>query len=325
MRIAPKILRAAMLALLLPAGLALAQTKWDMPTAYSDGYFMTKNVRQFAGEVKQATGGKLEIEVHSAQSLIKHPEIRRAVQTGQVNIGEVIISIMANDNPLYSFETVPYLAPSYEQARKLWAAARPEVEKTLDGSGLKLLYSVPWPPQGLYSRKPINSAADLKGVKMRAYSPATSEFARLLGAIPTTIQAPEIAQAFMTGMVDAMVTSSTGGVDSQAWDFVKYYYDIQAFLPQNIVFVNKQAFAKLDPAVQAAVLDVARKAEARGWEWSRTEDEAAVKMLASKGIQVSKPSPKLVADLNEIGKTMTVDWIRKAGGQGAKIVETYRK
>lgn len=302
-----------------------AQTKWDMPTPYSDGYFHTVNIRQFAADVKAATNGQLEIVVHSNGSLIKHPEIRRAVQTGQVPIGEVIVSILANENPLYGFESVPYLAPSYDQAEKLWKSARSEVEKSLDAAGLKLLYSVPWPPQGLYTRKPISKAADLRGLKMRTYSPVTSEFARLLGSTPVTIQTPDIPQAFLTGMVDAMVTSSSGGVDSQAWDYVKYFYDIRAFLPQNIIFVNKAAFAKLDPKIQAAVLQAAEKAEKRGWEMSRAEHDKAVKTLAERGVKVENPSPDFVKELNEIGRTMTAAWEKKTGAMGASIIREYRK
>jgi TRAP-type C4-dicarboxylate transport system substrate-binding protein len=312
----------------LVAGLAFgstqAQTKWDMPTPYPDGNFHTKNVKQFADELKTASGGKLEIVVHSNASLIKHPEIKRAVQTGQVNIGELLISVLSNENAIFAFDSNPFLAPNYPAAKKLWRVARPYIEKRFDAQGIKLLYSVPWPPQGIYTKKPLNSIADLKGTKFRTYSPNTSEFAKQIGAIPTTVQVPEVPQAFLTGLVDAMITSGATGVDTQAWDYLKYYYDTEAFLPQNIVIVNKAAFAKLDPAVQKAVIDVAAKAEERGWATSATENQSYMKTMAAKGINVAKPNAKLAGELNAIGASMAQQWVSKTGPDAQAILNELR-
>ena len=318
MKLKPSLFAALIAGLAL--GTAQAQTKWDMPTPYPDSNFHTKNVKQFADDIKAASGGKLEIVVHSNASLIKHPEIKRAVQTGQVNIGQILISVLANENPIFAFDSNPFLAPNYAAAKKLLRAARPYVEKRFDAQGIKLLYAVPWPPQGIYTKKPFTSAADLKDVKFRTYSPVTSEFAKLLGAIPTTVQVPEIPQAFLTGLVDAMITSGATGVDTQAWDYLKYYTDAQAFLPFNVVIVNKAAFAKLDPPVQKEVLSVAAKAEAAGWATSEAENEGYKKTMASHGIIVQKPNPKLAAELNAIGKKMAQDWMKKTGPDAQVIL-----
>ena len=308
----------------LASGSVQAQTKWDMPTPYPDGNFHTKNVKQFADEVKTASGGKLEIVVHSNASLIKHPEIKRAVQTGQVNIGELLISVLSNENPIFAFDSNPFLAPNYPAAKKLWRVARPYIEKRLDAQGIKLLYSVPWPPQGIYTKKPLNSIADLKGTKFRTYSPNTSEFAKQIGAIPTTVQVPEVPQAFLTGLVDAMITSGSTGVDTQAWDYLKYYYDTEAFLPQNVVIVNKATFAKLDPAVQKAVMDAAAKAEERGWATSAAENQSYMKTMAAKGINVLKPNAKLAGELNAIGAAMAQQWVSKTGPDAQAILNELR-
>ena len=308
----------------LAAGLALgtaqAQTKWDMPTPYADSNFHTKNVNQFAADVKAASGGKLEIVVHSNASLIKHPEIKRAVQTGQVNIGQILGSILANENPIFAFDSNPFLAPNYPAAKKLLRVARPYVEKRLDAQGIKVLFVVPWPPQGIYTKKPFNSAADLNGVKFRTYSPVTSDFAKRLGAIPTTVQVPEIPQAFLTGLVDAMITSGATGVDTQAWDYLKYYTDTEAFLPFNMVIVNKTAFAKLDPALQKQVMSIAAKAEEQGWAASAENNEGYKKTMAGKGIIVQKPNAKLAAELNAIGKTMAQDLMKNTGPDAQAIL-----
>jgi len=305
-------------------GSAQAQTKWDMPTPYPDSNFHTKNVKQFAEDIKAATGGKLEIVVHSNASLIKHPEIKRAVQTGQVNIGELLISVLSNENAIFAFDSNPFLAPNYPAAKKLWRVARPYIEKRLDAQGIKLLYSVPWPPQGIYTKKPLNSIADLKGTKFRTYSPNTSEFAKQIGAIPTTVQVPEVPQAFLTGLVDAMITSGSTGVDTQAWDYLKYYYDTEAFLPQNMVIVNKAGFAKLDPAAQKAVTDAAAKAEERGWATSAAENQSYMKTMAAKGINVLKPNAKLAAELNAIGAAMAQQWVTKTGPDAQAILNELR-
>ena len=306
-------------------GTAQAQTKWDMPTPYPDSNFHTKNVEQFAKDVKAASGGKLDIVVHSNASLIKAPEIKRAVQTGQVNIGQILISTLANENPIFAFDSNPFLAPNYPAAKKLLRVARPYIEKRLDAQGIKVLFAVPWPPQGIYTKKPLNSTADLKGVKFRTYSPVTSEFAKLLGAIPTTVQVPEIPQAFLTGLVDAMITSGATGVDTQAWDYLKYYTDVNAFLPFNFVIVNKAAFAKLDPAVQKDVLAAAAKAEKDGWATSQAENEGYKKTMASHGIIVQKPNAKLAAQLDAIGKTMAQDWVKKTGPDAQAILNEFRQ
>ncbi|HUK05507.1 MAG TPA: TRAP transporter substrate-binding protein [Burkholderiales bacterium] len=307
------------------AGAAQAQTKWDMPTPYADGNFHTKNVRQFVDDVAKGSNGKLQITVHSGGALIKMPEIKRAVQTGQVPIGEILVSVLANESAVFAFDSNPFLANSYAKDAKLWAVARPIVEKRLDAQGIKLLYSVPWPPQGVYTKKDLNSIADLKGTKFRTYSPTTSRFAELLGAIPTTVQVPEVPQAFKTGLVDAMITSGATGVDTQAWDYLTHYYDTAAMLPHNVVFVNKSAFATLDAATQKAMLTAAAAAEARGRATSEAENEGYKTTMASKGIKIIKPSAKLSAEFEAIGKQMTDEWVKKAGPEGEAILAGYRK
>lgn len=304
---------------------ALAQTVWDMPTPYPDGNFHTRNVRQFADDVAAASGGQLKITVHSNGSLIKMPEIKRAVQTGQVPIGEVLVSVLANEDATFGFDSNPFLAPNYEAAAKLWAAVKPRLEQRLDKQGLKLLYSVAWPPQGIYAKKPIDGVADLKGTKFRTYSPVTARFAELMGATPTTVQVPEIAQAFRTGLVDAMITSAATGVDTQAWDYLTYYYDTEAFLPQNIVFASKRAFQALDPAGQKALLEAAEKAENRGWELSRSENARMKQIMSAKGIKVLEPGPKLAAELAAIGQTIAAEWAKRAGPDGQALLDQVKK
>lgn len=304
---------------------AVAQTKWEMPVPYPDTNFHTKNANQFAEEISRAVDGKLAITVHSNGSLIKHSDIKRAVQTGQVPIGELLISVQANESPLYAFDSNPFLAPDYDAAQKLWAAAKGPLEKRLNKQGITLLYSVPWPPQGLYTKEPITSVADLKGMKFRTYSPITSRLAELLGAVPTTVQVPEVPQAFRTGMVDAMLTAASTGVDTQAWDYLNYFYDVRASMPHNMVIVNTAAFEKLDESTRNHIMRAAADAQFRGWELSRKDHDLMVQIMKDKGIKVETPSPQLATEFNEIGKTLTQEWLDRAGDDGSTIIADYRK
>jgi TRAP-type C4-dicarboxylate transport system substrate-binding protein len=304
---------------------AVAQTQWDMPTPYAPTNFHTENVAQFAADVDKATNGKLKITVHSNASLFKAPEIKRAVQGGQAQIGEILISGYSNEDPIFGADSVPFLATSYGDAAKLWKASKKALDERFARQGMMILYSVPWPPQGIYSSKPINSVADLKGMKMRTYNPYTSRIAELAGAQPVTIQAAELAQAFATGAVNANITSGATGYDTKAWEVVKNYYDTQAWLPKNLVFVNKAAFDALDKPTQQAVLKAAADAEARGWKTSEEKNKWYLEQLARNGMNVAPPSAQLKTDFKKIGDTMTGEWLKSAGTDGQAIVDAYRK
>ena len=304
---------------------AAAQTKWDMPTPYAATNFHTENVVQFAADVDKATAGKLKITVHPGASLFKANEIKRAVQGGQAQIGEILLSGYSNEDPIFGTDSVPFLATSYADAAKLWKVSKKAVDERFAKQGMKVLYAVPWPPQGVYANKPLNSIADMKGLKMRTYNPATSRIAELAGAQPVTIQAAELAQAMATGAVNANLTSGATGYDTKAWEQVKYYYDTQAWLPKNVVFVSQKAFDALDKPTQDAVLKAAAEAEARGWKTSEEKTAFYLGELKKNGMTVAPPSPALAADLKKIGDTMTGEWIKTAGPDGQAIVDAFKK
>jgi TRAP-type C4-dicarboxylate transport system substrate-binding protein len=304
---------------------ASAQTKWDMPTAYPPTNFHTENITQFVADIDKATSGKLKITVHSNASLFKANEIKRAVQTEQAQIGEVLISAYSNEDPVFGVDSIPFLATSYADAEKLWKASKKALDDRFAKQGMRVLYAVAWPPQGIYSNKPLNSLADMKGLKLRTYNPATSRIAELAGAQPVTIQAAELAQAMATGAVNANITSGATGYDSKAWEQVKYFYDAQAWLPKNIVFVNQKAFSALDKPTQDAVLKAAADAEARGWKTSEEKTKWYLEQLAKHGMTVAPPSPAFAAELKKIGDTMTGEWIKQAGSDGQAIVDAYKK
>jgi TRAP-type C4-dicarboxylate transport system substrate-binding protein len=302
---------------------AQAQVKWELPTGYAVGSFQTQNVQMFADEVEKATGGKLKMVLHPNGSLFKANEIKRSVQTGQTQAGEFILSGASNENPLYGVDSIPFLATSYPEAKRLYAASKPALEKLLAAQGMKLLFSVPWPGQSLYSAKPINGPDDLRGTKMRAYNPATSRIAQLLKAQPTTIQLAELGQALATGAVENFLTSSASGVEYKLHEQIKYFYPVNAWLPRNATVVNVKAFQALDKAAQDAVLKAAAAAEARGWALSEQKDKEYIQELAAKGMKISEPSESLKRELRAVGET--AEWLKTAGAEGKQIVEAYQK
>jgi TRAP-type C4-dicarboxylate transport system substrate-binding protein len=306
-------------------GVAQAQTKWDMPTPYAEGEFHTRNIKAFVEDVKQATGGKLDIVVHANGSLIKHPDILRAVSTGQVNIAEFLLGQFGNEDPVFAADNVPFVATGYDNAWKFYRAQKPLLEKKLEGRGLTLLYSVPWPGQGIYTKEPLKSVEDLKGTKFRTYSPLTARLAELLGASPTVIQVPEIPQMFATGAVQAMITSSATGTSTKAWEFVKNYYTTSAFHPKNVVVVNARGFSRLPKAQQSAVLAAAKAAEPRGWDMSRTREKEGDELLAKNGVSVRAPDAGMKAAFAKVGAQMAQEWERIAGADGQAILKAYRK
>jgi TRAP-type C4-dicarboxylate transport system substrate-binding protein len=320
-----KIKHALTLALLAAHAASFAQTKWDLASAYPSTNFHTENLQQFANDVDKASAGKLKITVHPNAALFKAPEIKRAVQGGQAQAGEILLVNYQNEWQLFGADGLPFLADSYDESAKLYKAQRPALEKKLGEQGINLLYAVAWPPQGIYSKKPLASAADLKGIKWRAYSPATSRIAELVGAQPVTVQAAELSQAFATGVVEATMTSGASGVDSKLYENLKYYYDMQAWLPKNAVIVNKAAFDALDKTTQAVVIKAAADAEARGTAASKRVNIESIEKLKANGMAIVVPSAQLKTDMKKVGDTMVKEWLDKSGPEGKAVVDAFSK
>ena len=304
---------------------AFAQAKWDLPAAYPASNFHTENLEQFAKDVDRLSSGKLKITVHANAALFKAPEIKRAVQQGQAQVGEILLVNFENENPIYGTDGVPFLATSYADSMKLYRAQKPVLEKLLGAQGMRLLYTVAWPPQGIYTNRTINSVADMKGLKWRAYSPATAKIAELVGAQPVTVQASELSQALATGVVDSYMSSGSTGYDSKTYEQIKNWYNTQAWLPKNAVIMNVAAFNALDKQSQDAVLKAAADAETRGWKLSEEKNQWYVDQLKAKGMNILQPSAQLTGELKKIGDVMLNDWLAKTGADGKAVVDAYRK
>ena len=304
---------------------SVAADSWDMPTPYGDSTFHTVNIRQFAQDVDTATNGALTITVHSAGSLFPHGEIKNAVRSRQVALGEFFLSTLSNEDLAFGIDSQPFVATSYGDAIKLWAAQKPVITELLADQDLMPLFSVPWPAQGLYTNGAVETVDDLAGLRFRAYNAALEEFATLAKAAPVQVEASDIAQAFATGQVQAMITSPSTGANSKAWDFLTHYNAIDAWVPKNIVVVNKRIFDRLDAATQTAVLTAAAAAEARGLEMSQAEAAAKTQVMADNGMTIVQPSAELIAGLQAIGAAMLDNWNAKASDQAKAVLSAYQQ
>src|SRR5882672_2886816 len=305
-----------------PAG---AQVKWNLPSAYPADNFHSENLSAFAKDLSDVTGGKLAITVYPNASLFPATAIKSAVRIGQAQMGEVLISLHDNEDAVYGVDVVPFLAASYDEARKLWSASRPVIERRFAAQGLMVLYAVPWPPQGIYAKKEINSVDDMKGLSWRVYNTGTQRIAQIVDAYPVTIQAADLRQALATGLINALMTSGATGYDTKVWESMSYFYDTQAWLPKNVTFVNKAAYDQLDKPTQDALLKVAAAAEARGWWRSQDRTKWYLEQLSANGLRVLPPSGVLKTGLQQIGERLTGEWVVKAGPDGRAVIDAYKK
>jgi TRAP-type C4-dicarboxylate transport system substrate-binding protein len=304
---------------------ASAQLNWNLPSAYPADNFHGENLQVFAKDLAEATSGQLAIRVHPNASLFPAVAIKSAVRIGRAQMGEVLISLHDTEDPIFGIDVVPFLATSYDEARRLWAASKPMIERKLAAQGLLPLFAVPWPPQGIFAKREINQIADMKGLSWRVYNASTQRIAQIVEAYPVTIQAADLRDALATGLISAFMTSVATGYDVKVWDSMGYFYDARAWIPKNVTFVNRAAFDQLDKPMQESVLKLAAAAEVRGWRWSEERTKSYMEQLVARGMKVQPPSAALKTGLQQIGERLTREWIMRAGSDGQTVVDAYRK
>ena len=297
--------------------------KWDMPMAYAATNFHSEMGVVFADKVREYTNGDIDITVHPGGSLFKGGEIKRAIQTGQAPIGERFMSAHANEAPLLGWDNLPFLATTYEDNNKLWAAAKDKVNAQLSDLNLVALYTCPWPGQGFYFKKAVASSQDTQGIKFRSYNSATATFAEELGMIPVQVEAAELSQALATGVAESFISSGSTGYDRKVWEHLTHYYKVNAWLPRNYVMVNKGVWSGLSGDMQAAVQ---KAADETGAACSAKSAELAnwyFEQLSANGMSVEDASPEFLAELQAIGAKMTAAWLADVGADGQAIIDAY--
>ena len=305
------------------ASVSHAQTTWTLATGYRAESFHTENLAQFGSELEAATGGQLKLKLAPNGSLVKLAEIRQAVQDGKIEAGETIMSGLVKEIPLAGADSVPFVVGSYSNALRLWQLQRPGIERQFEARGLKVLYAVPWPPQGLFSTRPLNTAADFKGVKMRTYNQTTVRIAEMLGAVPVDVAMVDVGRAVAEGRMQTMITSAVTGVENKVWGPIKYYYEINAWFPKNIVFVSASSFERLSPSVRSAVVVAARAAERRGWLASEAVAHSSTKTLLAQGIKIERLSPDLETEIKRMGERFSREWVRAVGNDANAVFVPY--
>ncbi|MEO6016258.1 MAG: TRAP transporter substrate-binding protein [Polaromonas sp.] len=316
-------MKAVLIAALVAAGATHAQTTWKLATGYRAESFHTQNIMQFSRDVEQATAGKLMIQVHPNNTLAKLNDISQAVQQGKAEAGETIMTSMVKEIPLAGADSVPFVVGSYKDAQRLWKLQRPGIEKHFSERGMKLLYAVPWPPQGLHSNKPIRGLADFNGTQMRTYNSTTLRIAEMLGAKPVDVAMVDVGKALSEGRMDNMITSALTGVENKVWGPIKYYYEINAWFPKNVVFVSSKAFDGLKPEARAAVLKAAGEAETRGWQASQALASSATEELRANGVKIERIPPDLDREIKRMGEKFSREWIRSVGNEANEIFVPY--
>ena len=299
--------------------------KWDMPMAYAATNFHSEHGAIFAEKVKDYTGGKLEITTHPGGSLFKGGEIKRAVQTGQAPIGERFMSAHANEAPLLGWDNLPFLATSYEDNDKLWAAAKDKVNAQLADLNLVALYTCPWPGQGFYFKKAVTSSADTQGIKFRSYNSATATFAKELGMLPVQVEAAELSQALATGVAEAFISSGSTGYDRKVWEHLSHYYKVNAWLPRNYVIINKGIYEGLSDDIRSALHKAADETGAACAAKSAELANWYFEQLEANGMKVEDAGPAFLKELKSIGAKMQADWLASVGADGQAIVDAYKK
>ncbi len=319
---APNFTFTAAVAVTLTAGAAMAE-QWDMPMAYSATNYHSELGVVFADKVREYTSGGIDITVHPGGSLFKGGEIKRAIQTGQVPIGERIMSAHSNEDPLFNWDNLPFVATNYVDSEKLWGAAKETVNAHLAEQNLVALYTCPWPGQGFYFKKEVNSSADIQGIKFRSYNAATATVAEMLGMVPVQIEAAELPQALATGVADGFISSGSTGYDRKVWEHLSHYYKVNAWLPRNYVMVNTGVWEGLDAETQAAVQ---KAADETGAACSAKSEELAnwyFEQLSANGMSVEDAGPEFLEELLAIGSKMTADWLTLTGADGQAILDAY--
>lgn len=308
---------------LLAAPSAMAQTRWVMATPYAEN-FHTLNIRQFIADIEQATQGRLAIQLHANATLLPMGQIKRGVQSNQAQLGEVLLSAYANEDPFFEVDGVPFLAWTWPQADALNAATEPYIRARLERQGLTLLYMVHWDAQGFYTRTPIASVQDLRGTRFRAYNNVTARMAELMGATPVTVQAAEVSQAFATNVIQSMFTSAQTGNSVSVWDYTRYWYNVGGMRTRNAVFASTRALAALDEPARAAVREAAARAAMRGRQMAIEAETVMADRLRQRGMELPEPPERLMTELRAIGETQTQEWVQRAGPEGQQMLERYR-
>lgn len=300
------------------AARAEAQTAW---TAYTYTPAATLGpARGLARIADDMAKDGVKISLHLAGALpIGASDIANALSDNVIQLGDD--GFFQGNLPVTGILRLPMLITTHEEFETAKAVMKPYFERAYEKKGAVMLGHYFYPLQVIWSRKPINSLADVKGQKLRVTSPEQAEFVKRLGGLPVTIGAAEVPSALDRGVVDGVFTASSGG--GKIWrDLVKHNYRLGPNFFDGVIAVNKIAFDKLPAETQANL----RKSVDKNAPWItqqlRSEEDEATEMLAKGGIAVVAGR---VDDVASVAKVMAPYWDEWAKAKGAEATEALAK
>lgn len=324
-------LRRTLLALALAAALAapaLAQkaVRMDLNAIYPATNFHSQGAADFAERVKEYSNGSVVITVHPGGSLgFKGPELLKTVKDGTVPLSDILMGVVQGSEKAFGLSSLPMLVSGYDEARKFYDAARPAYEAAAAKWNQKILYVVPWPPSGLFTKKEVAAPGDIAGLKTRTYDKNGADFLASLGGSPISMPWGEVYAALQTGMIDSVLTSAVSGQDAKLWEVLSHFVKIHYAYPLNMVVINLDYWNGLTAEQKAAVEKAAAETEAKQWEASARDNEAALKAVADGGIKISDMSPALAEALRKAAAAIVDQFAAEAGPEVKAALEAYRK
>ncbi|UFJ41106.1 TRAP transporter substrate-binding protein [Brevibacillus humidisoli] len=301
--------------------------KWIVNSVWPEDNHHSQGLHEFAAKVKEATGGKVELDVMTGGALsYKGPELLKAVRDGLVPVSDMLTSGVAGDEPLFGLVTLPFLVQSFEEGKKLNEIARPYFDKAAEEKwNQKILYIAPWPPAGFWTKNEVHSLKDMEGLKMRTYDENGALVVEAAGGTPHPLPFSEVYSSLATGVIDSVLTSTPTAVDAKFWEVLDYYVPANVTMATNLVTVNLDQFNKLDKETQEAIIQAGKEMEAEMWEKVAKLDQEQEGIANENGIKTLQPDEAFLKELSEVTKDIRENWLKQAPAEAQEIVEKFHQ
>ena len=308
-------------------GVDAAPIKWDMPMEYGATTHHAKGDQFFAKLLSEKTGGQIQIVHHFGGALgYKSKDHFDAVGDGAVPIADTYVGPLQGIDPIFLLSSLPFLASTIEEAKILFEVAKPHYDAVFKKGGQKLLWSTPWPPSGIWGKKPIDSLEDLKNLKIRTYDANGTITLKEAGAAAIQLSWADVVPQLATGGIQSVLTSAEGGRGSNFWDHLNHFTEINYAAPLNMAHINLDVFNSLTPAQQKAVEEAGAATGEHNWKAVETLRQRNYKILGEHGVTVVKGVPAAYLHaLSDAGQKALNQWLAKTGETGKKIIAEYKK
>jgi TRAP-type C4-dicarboxylate transport system substrate-binding protein len=316
---------AGALLLLHPAAVG-AQTAWDMPTEYPQNAMPGLGVVTFAKHVAELSAGKLQIRPSfDAAAGIRSAGMLTAIAEGRVQAGDAFAGALETEDAIFALPSLPFLATSIADAKRLADLARPFLSAALQRKGLRLLYLTPWPPSGIWSKTPLKTASDLPSLSIRTYDKISSEVFASIGAKATPISFADTMPRLVDGSINAVLSSGDGGSGRKLWEFLPYFSEITYSLPLSVASVNQAVYDGLAPDLQEAIDAAGRQTEIELWLALSTRLQENYQRMRQNGVTIdSNPAPAIVEAFQSGAAAAQRAWCMRSGPVCIQILDAFK-